>query len=91
MSTDLPPMPNVEILECTALQPVCKGITANAYEHSDASTSAGEKRTPSNGNGASAQASSRSGNMKSIASATVTSAITVAFSLAMATITLFNM
>ncbi|ETL85894.1 hypothetical protein L917_14625 [Phytophthora nicotianae] len=33
MSTDLPPMPNVEILECTALQPVCKGITANAYEH----------------------------------------------------------
>ncbi|KAG2783550.1 hypothetical protein PC116_g10501 [Phytophthora cactorum] len=88
MSTNLPATPNVEILKCTALQPVCKGSAANAYEHTEATTSVGDKRSPSNGSGASAQTSSRSGNTKSLASTTATSTIAVAFSLAMATITL---
>ncbi|KAG6970157.1 hypothetical protein JG688_00005013 [Phytophthora aleatoria] len=57
---------------CTALQPVCKGSAANAYEHTEATTSVGDKRSPSNGSGASAQTSSRSGNTKSLASTTAT-------------------
>lgn len=78
------------ILECTALQPVCSGTTANSYEHTDASTSVGDKRTPSNGQsaGASALASSSSGNTKSTATTTATSAAALAF--AVVTTALFN-
>ncbi|KAG6617049.1 uncharacterized protein IUM83_04602 [Phytophthora cinnamomi] len=80
MSINLPPTPtNVTLLACTALQPVCNGSSANSYKHTDSSTSMGEKRTPSNGEGASALASSSSsGSSKKSAATTATPAASVA-------------
>ncbi|POM78744.1 1,3-beta-glucanosyltransferase [Phytophthora palmivora] len=72
MSIELPSTPNVTILECTSLQPVCDGSAANSYEHTDSSTSVGDKRTPSNGD-VSALASSGSGTAKSKSTASSTS------------------
>ncbi|KAH7461343.1 1,3-beta-glucanosyltransferase gas4 [Phytophthora ramorum] len=85
MSIDLPSTPNVTILECTALQPVCNGSSANSYEHTDSSTSVGDKRTPSNEQ-SSALTSSGSGvsKAKSAASTPAASTAAVAFSVAIA-------
>ncbi|KAG7384111.1 Histone-Lysine N-Methyltransferase ash1l [Phytophthora pseudosyringae] len=82
MSIELPPTPNVPVLECTALQPVCEGSTANAYEHADSSTSVGDKLAPSNG--ASAQTSSNSGNTKSAAASSATSTLALSVAAAVA-------
>ncbi|ETK88632.1 hypothetical protein L915_07138 [Phytophthora nicotianae] len=48
MSTELPPTPEVTILECSVAQPVCNGKKANSYQHEDSSTEVGDKRKPSN-------------------------------------------
>ncbi|KAG2988614.1 hypothetical protein PC118_g6604 [Phytophthora cactorum] len=48
MSTDLPPTPEVTILECSVAQPVCNGKKANSYQHVDSTAAVGDKRKPSN-------------------------------------------
>merc|ERR1712137_1313602 len=48
VSTELPPTPDVPILACTTLQPVCNGVKANSYKHISASTPFGEKKQPTN-------------------------------------------
>lgn len=49
MSIDLPPTPDVSVLECSVAQPVCNGVKANAFtkDYSQA-LAMGETKTPSN-------------------------------------------
>ncbi|KAG7387817.1 hypothetical protein PHYBOEH_008131 [Phytophthora boehmeriae] len=69
MSTDLPKTPNVAILACSALQPVCNSSRANSYPHTEASAAVGEKRTPSND-----KASDSASNSKKTATSAATRA-----------------
>ncbi|TDH74100.1 hypothetical protein CCR75_002594 [Bremia lactucae] len=48
ISADLPPTPQVPILECSIAQPVCNGKSSNSNKHLALGTTVGEKRPPSN-------------------------------------------
>lgn len=49
MSVDLPPTPQVELLECSVLQPVCNGAISNNFNHDGTQALAmGTVKTPSN-------------------------------------------
>ncbi|ETI48758.1 hypothetical protein F441_07276 [Phytophthora nicotianae CJ01A1] len=48
MSIDLPPTPDVTVLECSVAQPVCNGKKANAYMHFSSRTKVGDKVKPTN-------------------------------------------
>lgn len=84
MSIDLPSTPDVPVLECSVLQPKCRGSTANSYDRTDSSTAVGDKRPPSNEIGASAQISPNNGTFLSAATTVAPSVIALALSVIVA-------
>uniref|UniRef100_K3WW89 1,3-beta-glucanosyltransferase n=1 Tax=Globisporangium ultimum (strain ATCC 200006 / CBS 805.95 / DAOM BR144) TaxID=431595 RepID=K3WW89_GLOUD len=76
ITMDLPAMPTVETLACSAAQPVCNGKKSNAFKKTfsfSAAPKLGEKSTPTNVANAQSTSSSSSTSTSSTSAATSTS------------------